>query len=113
MSLGVDPAQSFEVRQDDLADVQWRERRGEAGLGEGQVDVAIRRFALTANNITYARLGNCIPALGFGYWDFFPAGSGWGSIPVWGLADVVVSRHLAVQKARRSSASSPWRPSCA
>lgn len=96
MPLGVDPAQSFEVRQDDLADVQWREPRGDAGPGEGQADVAIRRFALTANNITYARLGNRLPTLGFGYWDFFPAGSGWGSIPVWGLAEVVASRHPAL-----------------
>jgi len=93
MPLGVDPAQSFEVRQDDLAKVQWREPRGDDGLAKGEADVAIRRFALTANNITYARLRSRIPGLGFGYWEFFPAGSGWGSVPVWGLADVVASRH--------------------
>jgi hypothetical protein len=85
--------QSFQVSHDDLATVRWRDRRTDGDPADGQVDVAVRRFALTANNITYARLGGPIPTLGFGYWDFFPAESGWGQIPVWGLADVVASRH--------------------
>ncbi len=84
--------QSFEVSQSDLAEVRWRDHRADDGLGEGEVQVAIRRFALTANNITYARLGGRIPTLGFGYWDFFPSERGWGQIPVWGLGEVVASR---------------------
>lgn len=88
--------QSFQVSQSDLAEVRWREQRSDNDLVEDQVDVAVRRFALTANNITYARLGSRIPTLGFGYWDFFPAEAGWGHIPVWGLADVVASRHPAL-----------------
>lgn len=90
------PTQSFQVRQTDLAEVRWRELPADDGLADGQVDVAIRRFALTANNITYACLGGPIPGLGFGYWDFFPSEAGWGRIPVWGLADVVASRHPAL-----------------
>lgn len=85
--------QSFQVSRSDLAEVRWRDGPADNEPVEGQVDVAIRRFALTANNITYARLGGRIPTLGFGYWDFFPAETGWGHIPVWGLADVVSSRH--------------------
>ncbi len=59
-------------------------------LWPGQVLARIDRFAFTANNITYAVVGEQI-----GYWKFFPpAGEeieGWGVIPVWGFADVVAS----------------------
>jgi len=49
----------------------------------------IDHFAFTANNITYAAMGERI-----GYWQFFPANEeGWGKVPVWGFADVVESRH--------------------
>ena len=45
------------------------------------------RFALTANNITYAAFGEAMK-----YWQFFPADEGFGCIPVWGFATVVESR---------------------
>lgn len=90
--------QSFQVSRADLAEIEWRKPPADDDLADGQADVAIRRFALTANNITYARLGGRIPTLGFGYWDFFPVETGWGQIPVWGLADVVASRHPDLQK---------------
>jgi hypothetical protein len=54
--------------------------------GESEVLVAIDKFALTANNISYAMSGHSI-----GYWKFFPAGEPWGKVPVWGFADVVQS----------------------
>jgi hypothetical protein len=68
-------------------------------LQDGDVVLAIDRFAFTANNVTYAVAGDQL-----GYWQFFPpvpaeAGedaSGWGVIPVWGFADVVASRNEAV-----------------
>jgi len=100
MSLEVDPVRSFQVRQSNLAEIQWRESRGDDALADSQVDVAIRRFAFTANNVTYARLGPPIPTLGFGYWDFFPVDADWGCIPVWGLADVVASRHAALDEGK-------------
>ena len=95
MSPEVDPVRSFQVRQSNLAEIQWRESRGDDALTDGQVDVAIRRFAFTANNVTYARLGGPIPTLGFGYWDFFPGDADWGCIPVWGLAEVVAYFSIA------------------
>ncbi|MFT4863816.1 MAG: hypothetical protein ACI95C_003051, partial [Pseudohongiellaceae bacterium] len=55
-------------------------------LGSGQALLAVERFALTANNITYGVAGDFI-----GYWKFFPTISGWGKIPVWGIATVVKS----------------------
>jgi Protein of unknown function (DUF2855) len=59
-------------------------RTQHAPLAAGQVRLAIESFALTANNITYAKFGDAM-----NYWQFFPTGEdGWGSIPVWGFARV-------------------------
>ena len=58
-------------------------------LADGQVRLRVDRFALTANNVTYAVLGDML-----GYWDFFPTGDpGWGRVPAMGWADVVESAH--------------------
>ncbi len=56
-------------------------------LQDGEVRVAIERFALTANNVSYATAGDMI-----GYWNFYPANAPWGKVPVWGFADVTESR---------------------
>jgi hypothetical protein len=59
-----------------------------APLANGQVRLQIERFAITANNVTYAATGFDI-----GYWKFFPAAeAGQGLVPVWGFARVVESR---------------------
>ena len=60
-------------------------------LAPGQSLLAIERFALTANNITYGVIGEQ-----FGYWRFFPAPDGLGRIPVWGYARVVRSENADV-----------------
>lgn len=56
-------------------------------LADGEILVAIDKFAMTANNVSYALSGDMI-----GYWKFFPAAEPWGIVPVWGFADVVASR---------------------
>jgi len=60
-------------------------------LNGGDVLLRVDRFAYTANNITYAVAGDSL-----GYWQFFPAlgadSVGWGITPVWGFADVVISK---------------------
>ena len=62
--------------------------RDPAPLDDGQIRVATRRFALTANNISYALTGEAI-----GYWRFFPdAEDSWGCVPVWGFGEVTESR---------------------
>ena len=80
----------------------------DAPLAEGQVRCRILRFALTANNITYAAFGAAM-----NYWQFFPVagelpeglGEGvaedWGCIPVWGFAEVVQSLHPGVAVGER------------
>lgn len=60
-------------------------------LSSGQALLAIERFALTANNITYGVAGDMI-----GYWKFFPTVSGWGRVPVWGIASVVKSNEAGL-----------------
>ena len=55
---------------------------------DGQVVLSIESLALTANNVTYALLGDA-----FGYWRFYPAtADGNGRVPAWGFASVVASR---------------------
>jgi NADPH:quinone reductase-like Zn-dependent oxidoreductase len=58
----------------------------EVTAGDDQVLFRIDRFALTANNVTYAVAGDML-----GYWDFFPTEGGWGRVPAMGWADVVES----------------------
>jgi hypothetical protein len=56
-------------------------------LADGAVRLQLELFGLSANNVTYAAMGE-----GFaGYWDFFPAPQGWGCPPCWGFAKVVES----------------------
>lgn len=55
-------------------------------LEEGEVLMRVERFALTANNISYALSGEMI-----GYWNFFPAPAPLGIVPVWGFAEIIQS----------------------
>ena len=67
--------------------------------------IKIDRFAFTANNITYAVLGDQLK-----YWQLFPAPEGFGNIPVWGLRrrDRLASSRL-FPKASACSAIFRWR----
>jgi hypothetical protein len=65
-------------------------------LGDGEVELAIDRFGFTANNVTYAVLGEAL-----GYWRFFPCDATWGRIPVWGFATVSRSAHAALAVGER------------
>ena len=88
----------FCVAKNDLRRWLWDERDATAigHLGPDQIQVGIYKFAFTANNVTYARLGDQIA-----YWRFFPAPEGWGYIPVWGLGHVIRSRHPQVREGER------------
>lgn len=57
-------------------------------LGEGEVRLKVESFAVTANNVTYAVVGDA-----FGYWNFFPGEGDWGVVPMWGHAVVEASEH--------------------
>jgi hypothetical protein len=55
--------------------------------GAGEALLRVDRVGLTANNVTYAVLGDS-----FRYWEFFPAEAGWGVVPLWGFAEIAESR---------------------
>lgn len=55
-------------------------------VGPGEVLLRVDRIGVTANNVTYALVGEAMS-----YWKFFPTESGWGRVPVWGFAEVAAS----------------------
>jgi hypothetical protein len=63
----------------------------EREAGDGEAVLRVDRVGVTANNVTYAVLGEAMR-----YWEFFPAGDfglepRWGLVPLWGFAEVVAS----------------------
>ena len=62
-------------------------------LSEGEVLLKINKYAFTSNNITYAVVGEQMK-----YWNFFPAQSPYGVVPVWGYAEVVESKNEAIKE---------------
>ena len=55
-------------------------------LAPGEALLKVEKVGLTANNVTYAVLGEA-----FRYWEFFPTEAGRGVVPHWGFAQVVES----------------------
>jgi len=64
-----------------------------AQLREGEIRLRIDRFAVTANNLSYAGTGDML-----GYWNFFPASepSTWGRVPAVGYAEVIETRNADI-----------------
>jgi hypothetical protein len=74
------------VDRSDLAHTRLAERPVPA-LAEGEVLLRTDRVGVTANNVTYAVMGDAMK-----YWDFFPVPEdGWGRVPLWGFAEVEAS----------------------
>jgi hypothetical protein len=85
----------FLVKRDELREC----RVAESGTPEpkpGQALLRVEAFGLTANNITYAVMGEAMS-----YWDFFPAEDGWGRVPMWGFAEVERSEADGVEPGTR------------
>jgi Protein of unknown function (DUF2855) len=85
----------FEVKRDDFRTSRTVDQPAPS-LDDGQALLRVSRFALTANNVTYAVVGEAMS-----YWKFFPADDGWGRVPVWGYADVESSRADGVREGER------------
>lgn len=85
------------TRMADAADSRVDAFEWSEPAADGEVLLAVRRVALTTNNITYALFGERMQ-----YWQFFPSGEpGWGIVPVWGFADVVASRANGLRAGER------------
>ena len=83
----------FIVARHDLQQCKFIETQlpDAAALPEDALLIKIERFAFTANNITYAVLGDQLK-----YWQLFPAPENFGNIPVWGFGEVIASRHPGI-----------------
>jgi hypothetical protein len=87
--------EELQVQKGDLSTTRVVQRAVDA-LQADDVLFRVERFGLTANNLTYGVVGDR-----FGYWRFFPAEGEWGTIPVWGIGEVVETRHPDVPKGER------------
>ncbi len=91
---------TFAVARDDLGRTTLA-RGATPGLADGEALLRVDRVGLTANNVTYAVLGDAMR-----YWEFFPPGprgldSSWGLPPLWGFAEVVASTRPDVAVGQR------------
>ena len=87
---------NFEIRKDDPRVTRFADEEIPEP-GDGEALLAISRFGLTTNNVTYVIFGDAM-----NYWKFFPASEeGWGRMPVWGFADVAASDVPGVDVGRR------------
>jgi hypothetical protein len=85
----------FLVKRDELR--KCRIAEGEPPEPEaGQALLQVKTVGLTANNVTYAVMGEAMS-----YWDFFPAEDGWGRVPMWGFAEVERSAAEGVEPGTR------------
>jgi Protein of unknown function (DUF2855) len=85
----------FLVKRDDLRECRIAEA-DEPEIEAGRALLRVDSFGLTANNITYAVMGEAMS-----YWDFFPAEDGWGRVPMWGFAEVERSEAEGVEAGTR------------
>ena len=81
--------QQVHVRKDELTNATLVEA-DTAPLADGAVRFKVESFSVTANNITYAVVGD-----GFMYWNFFPPKADnperLGIVPMWGHAVAIES----------------------
>lgn len=91
-------ATDFIVARHDLQDCKFlgTELPAADALAADALLVKVERFAFTANNITYAMLGDQLK-----YWQLFPAPEGYGIVPVWGFGEAIASRHPAIREGER------------
>lgn len=85
------------TNRNNIGEINFRNQAIPDNLEPGQLLCKIDQVALTANNVTYAVTGDLL-----NYWQFFPTGeAGWGLVPMWGYADVVLSTHADVPVGER------------
>ena len=91
---------TFAVARDDRARTTLVDSPMPA-VADGEALLRVDRVGLTANNVTYAVLGEAMR-----YWEFFPPeprglDRQWGLPPLWGFAEVVASTVDGVEPGQR------------
>ncbi|MEV0715227.1 DUF2855 family protein [Asanoa sp. NPDC050611] len=94
------PSWTFAVDRDELTRTTVA-HGPEVRARDGEAVLRVDRVGMTANNVTYAVLGES-----FRYWRFFPPDgrgleAGWGLVPLWGFAEVVASTVAGVEVGQR------------
>jgi len=89
----------FLVRRDAPGETKFVQTKLSAP-GADQVLFKVDRFGFSANNITYAVMGDMMS-----YWNFFPAEDAskdqWGRVPVWGFGEVISSSVEGIEEGER------------
>jgi hypothetical protein len=91
---------TFAVTRDDLGQTTLDDGAAPVAA-DGEAVLRVDRVGVTANNVTYAVLGDAMR-----YWEFFPPasrglGPQWGLPPLWGFAEVVASTVAGVEVGQR------------
>ncbi|AEB45452.1 DUF2855 family protein [Micromonospora maris] len=91
---------TFAVARDDRARTTLVDSPMPA-VADGEALLRVDRVGLTANNVTYAVLGEAMR-----YWEFFPPeprglDRQWGLPPLWGFAEVIASTVAGVEAGQR------------
>ncbi|MEW2476025.1 DUF2855 family protein [Micromonospora gifhornensis] len=91
---------TFAVARDDRARTTLVDSPMPA-VADGEALLRVDRVGLTANNVTYAVLGEAMR-----YWEFFPPeprglDRQWGLPPLWGFAEVIASTVAGVEPGQR------------
>jgi hypothetical protein len=96
----MDASWTFAVARDDLSRTTLV-HGATPEPADGEAVLRVDRVGLTANNVTYAVLGDSMR-----YWRFFPPGprglgEEWGLPPLWGFAEVIASTVAQVVPGQR------------
>ncbi|MGD8326591.1 MAG: DUF2855 family protein [Sphingomonadales bacterium] len=76
------------IQKDIITNATLDESIAHPDLSDGQIEVEVKSFALTTNNVTYAVVGGP-----FRYWEFYPTGDDTlGILPIWGFGEVTASK---------------------
>ena len=86
----------LEIDRSDISTRRMSATEAPAQAADGTVVLRLERFALTANNISYALGGDFLD-----YWGFFPAEAGWGRLPAMGFGVVTSSAVPGVDEGSR------------
>ncbi len=87
------------IRRDDLRQGKIRPAPAaeEVDLAPGQALLRVDNFSISANNVTYAAMGEAMK-----YWQFFPSGEDeFGRVPAWGYCEVVRSEGTDLPAGKR------------
>lgn len=86
----------LEIERADIRSRRIADTSAPSAAEPGTVVLRLEKFALTANNVSYAYSGEMLD-----YWGFFPTEAGWGRLPVMGFGVVTSSAVEGIEPGTR------------